>query len=191
LHLIFYFDDNANTYTLLKNVLKAGPSNRSNACATGISDLFKLKWHCRGHPNADVVELRSFHPTAKSSMPMSKRASSSTTDQASKRRRTQFQPVASTNSGPRPSNTRYVRLTCTNNNRLNQQRTHSKTTTHTLPIDDVHPDDAVDEWVNVDDNGDQNNLPAAAPSVNPLPKKKTTKKKKKNTSSVHILAFVL
>jgi hypothetical protein len=66
-----------------------------------------------------------------------------------------------------------------------------KTTTHTLPIDDVHPDDAVDEWVNVDDNGDQNNLPAAAPSVNVLPKKTKKKKKKKYTSSVRILAFVL
>jgi hypothetical protein len=108
---------------------------------------------------------------------MSKRASSSTSDNTSKKRRTRLHAITvSTSSESQPSaRTRHVRLTQTNN-RLTQRRSDSKASVHQLPVDGlvVEPDDAIDEWVNEDE--DENTPADDAPSVKvPAPRKRQRK----------------
>ena len=123
---------------------------------------------------------------------MRKRASSSTTDNPSKKRRTRLVTVVGTTSAPGPSGTRHVRLTQSTKNRFTQKRLDRKNDVLPQPSSDpdslVEPDDAIDEWVNEDEAIPRNDTSSVKV---PAPKKRKSKSTSvSNSSFIFISSFV-
>jgi len=118
---------------------------------------------------------------------MSKWASSSTTDNPSKKRRTHLVTVVGDTSAPGPSGTCHVWLTESTKNWFTQKRLDCKNDLLLQPSSDpdllVEPDDAINEWVNKDEAIPRNDTSSIKVSA--------LKKQKSKSMLVSNLSFLL